>query len=314
MFPAAEQTPLYNSPSSLQIYIPNMQWSIFPGKLASFLHPLVLTFSPSSPAIPDCGMKVKKKVLVIQLCSTLCNPMDCSPLGSSVHGISQARILERVAVSCSQWLNLHSVELNSWVSCIADRFFTVWTTRELSNNLSTHFFPPVATVYPQLPQWHFSCMHPWSHKASAETGCAVSIAHYPYQWNYPLWWVSALMHWVHPFPQATAPVQASIVFLAPPLFPWICTLWFWWEERESDLNLLSSRSRYTWVFSPCFPAHWVLFLSSQRCWPYAPLSPTPPLLLCPLANLLGPCSFKYTFSFCNLDFSFNVLHKNTQWE
>ena len=31
-----------------------------------------------------------------QLCLTLCNPMDCSPPGSSVHGISQARILEWV--------------------------------------------------------------------------------------------------------------------------------------------------------------------------------------------------------------------------
>ena len=38
------------------------------------------------------------KVLVAQLCLTLCNPMDCSPPGSSVHGILQARILELVAV------------------------------------------------------------------------------------------------------------------------------------------------------------------------------------------------------------------------
>ena len=32
-------------------------------------------------------------VLVTQSCPTLCHPMDCSPPGSSVHGISQARIL-----------------------------------------------------------------------------------------------------------------------------------------------------------------------------------------------------------------------------
>ena len=32
--------------------------------------------------------------LVAKSCPTLCNPMDCSPLGFSVHGISQARILE----------------------------------------------------------------------------------------------------------------------------------------------------------------------------------------------------------------------------
>ena len=32
-------------------------------------------------------------------CLTLCGPMDCSPPGSSIHGISQARILEWVAIS-----------------------------------------------------------------------------------------------------------------------------------------------------------------------------------------------------------------------
>ena len=37
-------------------------------------------------------------MLVTQLCQILCNPMDCSPLGSSVHGILQARILEWVAM------------------------------------------------------------------------------------------------------------------------------------------------------------------------------------------------------------------------
>ena len=33
----------------------------------------------------------------VPLCPTLCNPMDCNPSGSSVHGILQARILEWVA-------------------------------------------------------------------------------------------------------------------------------------------------------------------------------------------------------------------------
>ena len=37
--------------------------------------------------------------LVAQLCLTLCDPMDCSPPGSSVHGISQARVLQWVASS-----------------------------------------------------------------------------------------------------------------------------------------------------------------------------------------------------------------------
>ena len=41
------------------------------------------------------------KVLVIQLCPTLCEPMDCSSPGSSAHGILQARILEWVAIPFS---------------------------------------------------------------------------------------------------------------------------------------------------------------------------------------------------------------------
>ena len=41
-------------------------------------------------------------VLVAQSCPTLCNPMDCSPPGPSVHGILQARTLEWVAISFSK--------------------------------------------------------------------------------------------------------------------------------------------------------------------------------------------------------------------
>ena len=46
-------------------------------------------------------MKVKSESEVAQLCPTLLDPMDCSPPGSSVHGIFQARILEWVAIAFS---------------------------------------------------------------------------------------------------------------------------------------------------------------------------------------------------------------------
>ena len=39
---------------------------------------------------------------IAKLCLTLCNPIDCSPSGSSVHGISQLRKLEWVAISYSR--------------------------------------------------------------------------------------------------------------------------------------------------------------------------------------------------------------------
>ena len=41
-------------------------------------------------------------VIVTQSCPTLCHPMDCSPSGSSVQGILQARILEWVAIPFSR--------------------------------------------------------------------------------------------------------------------------------------------------------------------------------------------------------------------
>ena len=50
-------------------------------------------------------------VLVAQVCPTLGDPMDCSRLGSSVHRIFQARILERVAISFSnRYIHIHISE------------------------------------------------------------------------------------------------------------------------------------------------------------------------------------------------------------
>ena len=46
-------------------------------------------------------MKVKSESEFAQLCPTLCDPMDCSPPGSSVHGIFQTRVLEWGAIAFS---------------------------------------------------------------------------------------------------------------------------------------------------------------------------------------------------------------------
>ena len=50
-------------------------------------------------------------VLVVQSCPTLCDPMDCSPPGSSVHGILQPRILEWIAVSPGHMEQPHTEQL-----------------------------------------------------------------------------------------------------------------------------------------------------------------------------------------------------------
>ena len=65
---------------------------------------------------------------VAQLCPTLCDPMDCSLPGSSVHGILQARILEWVAISFSRGSSQHRDQTR--VSRVAGRRFNLWATRE----------------------------------------------------------------------------------------------------------------------------------------------------------------------------------------
>ena len=72
--------------------------------------------------------------LVTQSCPTLCDPMDCGPPGSSVHGILQARILERVAMPSSRG-SFQSKD-RTQVAFTAGRFFTIWTTKEASLRLA----------------------------------------------------------------------------------------------------------------------------------------------------------------------------------
>ena len=67
--------------------------------------------------------KLGVKVLVTQSCPILCDPMHCSPPGSSVHGILQVRILEWVTIPFS--MRSSRPRDGTQVSRIAGRFFTV---------------------------------------------------------------------------------------------------------------------------------------------------------------------------------------------
>ena len=87
-------------------------------------------FQRPAPTICQMLMSywIPMKVLVIRSCPTLCHPMECSPPGSSVHGTFQARVLEQVAISFSRgssWPRDHIAVFRA-----ADRFFTIWATRE----------------------------------------------------------------------------------------------------------------------------------------------------------------------------------------
>ena len=68
--------------------------------------------------------KLKKSESEVQLFATSwTNPMDCSPPGSSIHGIFQARVLEWAAISFSRGSS--QPRDRTQVSCIADRHLTV---------------------------------------------------------------------------------------------------------------------------------------------------------------------------------------------
>ena len=68
--------------------------------------------------------KVKSESEVAQLCPTLSDPMDCSPPGSSVHGIFQARVLEWAAIAFSDTLSWRG-----WKMLNIQNFNIKWNTK-----------------------------------------------------------------------------------------------------------------------------------------------------------------------------------------
>ena len=73
--------------------------------------------------------------------------VDCSPPGSSIHGILQARILEWIAISFSRGSS--QPRDRTQVSCIAGRHFNLWATRKalhiVSKSVSLHIVSPLNT-------------------------------------------------------------------------------------------------------------------------------------------------------------------------
>ena len=81
-----------------------------------------------------------------QLCPTLCKSRNCSPSGSAVHGISQARILERVVIAFSRGSSLP----RDWacISCIGRWILYHWATQsrlpgEISITSDMQMTPPL---------------------------------------------------------------------------------------------------------------------------------------------------------------------------
>ena len=105
---------------------------------------------------------------VTQSCPTLCDPMDYSLPGFSIHGIFQARVPQWVAISFSRGSSQPRDRIQ--VSCIVGRRFTLWATREaqatqvqfLGKELRSHFKLLLAGVSsrpsPQ-PRWTLKGSH-----------------------------------------------------------------------------------------------------------------------------------------------------------
>ena len=103
----------------------------------------------------------KVKVLVTQSCPNLCNPMDCSLPGFSVHGILQTRLLEWIAISFSRGSSQPRDQ--TWVSRITGRFFIIWATREVAQCIVVKslsrvrlFATPWTVAYNAPPSMRFS--------------------------------------------------------------------------------------------------------------------------------------------------------------
>ena len=89
------------------------------------------SFEHTQRLVTENWIKRASENEVAQSCPTLCDLVDCSQSGSSVHGILQARILEWVAISFSRGSSRPRDQTQ--VFRIAGRGFNLWATREALN-------------------------------------------------------------------------------------------------------------------------------------------------------------------------------------
>ena len=97
--------------------------------------------------------KVKSESEIIQSCLTLHNPMDCSPPGSSVHGLFQAGVLE--------WMPLPSPNPTCCPSAINSDIFTLENVLDFNLNYLITLFGIIPYYFmPQFPLLTFLLPHP----------------------------------------------------------------------------------------------------------------------------------------------------------
>ena len=98
-------------------------------------------------------------VLVAWSCLTVHDPMDCSWAGSSVHGISQARILEWVAISSSRGSSQPRDRI--WVFCVTGKLFTIWVFINIKlNNFLYYLNRDISVLHGVKSDW---CRESYDH-------------------------------------------------------------------------------------------------------------------------------------------------------
>ena len=122
------------------------------------------------PARHDYVSALKQwHVLVAQSCPILCDPMNCSPPGSSVRVVLQTRTREWAAMPFSRGSS--RTRDWTWVSYIAARFFTIWATRESPRN----DIDPWKDDRERKAQWISKYKTEWSRKRRCSGGTVIWI-------------------------------------------------------------------------------------------------------------------------------------------
>ena len=218
-------------------------------------------------------------VLVTQSCPTLWNPMDCSPPGSSVHEIFQARILEWVAMPFSRGSS--QPRDRTLVSCIAGGFSTVWPTRE--SHYSWYLLPVKAWGRERVKEsdgWRgssgWSPQQPWGlHAHRFQISLHVSRLHPIHREPVPVEaTVNCCLALLLPVSAVTLPTPTLHLFLVdqllvflPYLFP-LFVLARWLEKNPSSLPKRTDRRNCISLFSWSSPWPGILrtVLQIQNLW------------------------------------------------
>ena len=120
-------------PQTVNVHFDMHRFFILHFQMLSLQNSLIYPCPSAGRDVLSIQLQMRKVCMHVQLCATLCNPMDCSLPGSSVHGILQATIQEWVAMPFSRDLLHPGIKPASLMSpALSARFFitsATWETR-----------------------------------------------------------------------------------------------------------------------------------------------------------------------------------------